>query len=218
MIKGWQFLRQKERSNAADGIDVQATIQKIAREGLFFEPAFKSGVRNREDAVIIFADCRGSMAPFHELTNRLIQTARGPGGHPKAQVFYFQNFPIGYVYKGPNLDKPVKLKEALIKANRNLTLAIVISDAGAARGNNEPKRNSARLEMTKKFLAELDKSCAHTIWLNPMPSHRWKDTAAALIRKEVFLMTPIFDSATYNFQDTFRTILKQNLKNIKLST
>lgn len=218
MIKGWQFLRHKEKSRSEEGIDLKATIQKIAKEGLFLEPEFGKGLRNRDDTVVIFADCRGSMAPFHELTNRLIQTARGEGGHPKVQVFYFQNFPVSYVYKGQNLDGPIKLKEALSKANKNLTLAIIISDAGAARGNTNTERNLARLKVTEIFLNELGNSCAHTIWLNPMPSHRWKNTAAALIKDKVFLMAPIFDHASYNFQDTFRTIIKQNLKNIKSSS
>lgn len=213
MVKGWQFLRHKEKSGFCDGININATIMDIARNGLFLQPVYNASVRNREDAVVIFADYKGSMTPFHELTDRLIATAKGEGGHPKAPVFYFQNIPSGYVFRNPNMDSPVKLKEALIKSNRNITLAIIISDAGAARGNTDAARKQARLAITESFLAELDKTCAHTVWLNPMPSHRWTGTAAALIKEKVFLMAPVFDHSSYNFQDTFRTILKQNLKN-----
>lgn len=216
MIKGWQFLRYKEKSGLRDEIDIKATINKVARDGLFLEPVFRTDVRNREDVLIIYADCQGSMAPFHELTNRLVATARGEGGHPKAKVYYFQNCPLAYVYESSNFGKPVKLKESLLKANRNTTMAVVISDAGAARGNADEVRKEARLEKTKKFLAELNQRCNHTVWLNPMPAHRWNNTAAELISEEVFLMVPVLDGDSYNFQDTFRTILKQYVKKTKI--
>jgi uncharacterized protein with von Willebrand factor type A (vWA) domain len=208
MIKGWQFLRLKEKNNRPENIDIEATIEQIAKDGMFIEPQYLHGFQNRLDTLIIFADYRGSMTPFHELTNRLIQTARSEGGHPRAPVFYFQNYPIGYVYRQPNLTMPVKLKEALVTANRNFTLAIVISDAGAARGNTDKNRVDSRIQITCDFLDDLSSYCAHTIWLNPMPTHRWKDTAAILPKDKLTLMAPILDHETYNFQDTLRTILK----------
>jgi uncharacterized protein with von Willebrand factor type A (vWA) domain len=215
MVKAWQFLRHKERGIKSDGLDLEATVIQIAKNGLFLEPIYKPSLRNREDTLIIFSDYRGSMTPFHELSNRLIHTAKTEGGHPRAPLFYFQNYPVGYVYKNPNLTQPLKLKEALLKTNRNFTLAIIISDAGAARGNTDPGAIRARVDMTSLFLDNLNESCAHTIWLNPMPRHRWKNTAAELIEKKVFLMTPVLEHNSYNFQEILRTILKQNLKKIK---
>ncbi|WP_336514606.1 hypothetical protein [Pollutibacter soli] len=208
MVKGWQFLRLKEKSDAREGIDVEETIKQVAKDGLFLNPVYKSGERNREDTLIIFADYRGSMAPFHELTNRLIETARKGGGHPRVPVYYFQNHPVGYVFTNPNMSGPVKIKEALLKTNRNFTLAVVISDAGAARGNSNPERRKSRTEITGAFLDFLDETCAHTIWLNPMPMHRWKGNAAELISKKVFLMAPVLDRYGDKFQETLRTILK----------
>jgi len=208
MIKGWQFLRYQEKGGFTTEIDIPATVQRIAREGLFTEPKYNRGLLNREDTLIIFADYRGSMTPFHELTDRLIETAHKEGGHPRAPVFYFQNYPSGYVYKKSNFSEPVKLKEALLKSNRNSTLAIVISDGGAARGNTDPGRLALRKQMTSYLLDALKESCAHTLWLNPMPAHRWKDTAAEFVGEKGLLMAPIIDHANYNFQDTLRTILR----------
>lgn len=208
MVKGWQFLRLKEKSDSREGIDVQETIRQVAKDGLFLNPVYKSGERNREDTLIIFADYRGSMAPFHELSNRLIETARKGGGHPRVPVYYFQNHPVGYVFTSPNMSGPVKIKEALLKTNRNFTLAVVISDAGAARGNSNPERRKSRTEITSTFLEFLDETCAHTIWLNPMPMHRWKGNAAENISKKVFLMAPVLDRYGDKFQETLRTILK----------
>lgn len=211
MVKGWQFLRYKEKSIATRELDISATTFKIAQEGLFLSPVYKPGTRNREDTLIILADVRGSMTPFHELTNRLIATARQEGGHPRAPVFYFQNCPVGYVYRKSNLAEPVKIKEAMLKANRNVTIAIVISDAGAARGNTNAQRVNERTAQTKEFIHFLYSTCAHVIWLNPVPKHRWAQTAADRIKDEVLHMASVFEQDVYNFQDTLRTIFKQNI-------
>jgi uncharacterized protein len=210
MVKGWQFLRYKEKSVYTSEIDIAATILSIARAGLFLEPAFVRGTRNREDTLIIFADVRGSMTPFHELTNRLIQTAKKDGGHPRAPVYYFQNVPADYLYKQSNLAMPVKIKEAFQKANSNSTIAIVISDAGAARGNPDENKRNARVKATQQFLRIINDSCRHIIWFNPMPVHRWAQSAADTLKNDVLIMAPVLDSDTYNFQDTLRTIFKVN--------
>jgi uncharacterized protein with von Willebrand factor type A (vWA) domain len=208
MIKGWQFLRRKETGGDSGIFDIKGTIKQIAKEGTFLYPKYHPGTKNRKDTIIIFSDYRGSMIAFHELSDRLVTSARSGGGHPNAPVFYFQNFPVGYVYRHSNLTEPVDFSAALRHANRNFTLAFIISDAGAARGK-DPAGAKIRFEKTQYMLEKLNKACAHTIWLNPMPVHRWKDTAAELIRKEVFIMAPIMESNTHNFQDMMRTILKQ---------
>jgi uncharacterized protein len=181
MIKSWQYLRMKKKSGFLEQIDIIGTIKQIASEGILTQPAYKKGYLNREDMVVIFADTRGSMTPFESLTDRLVSTARGDGGHPKAPVYYFQNIPTGYVFEQRNLSQPKKIAEALTKSNPMFTYAIIISDAGAARGTIEPERVAQRTEMTRKFIKELRKYTAKIIWLNPMPSHRWKDTAASRI-------------------------------------
>lgn len=208
MIKGWQFLRHQEATGFTNEIDVTETVKKIARDGLFTTPSYNRGLRNREDTLIIFADSRGSMMPFHELTERLIATARSEGGHPRAPVFYYQNYPTGYVYSRPNFSDPIKVKEALVKANRNLTIAVIISDGGAARGNTDPIRKEKRSEMTEVFLKMLRDTCAHVVWLNPMPENRWKNTSAELISKQVYKMKAIMDNDGSNFQEMLRTILR----------
>lgn len=211
MVKGWQFLRHTEVKGYSDRIDLPATIKQIAREGIFFKPVFEPGIRNREDTLVIFADFRGSMTPFHELTQRLIHSALNEGGHPSAAVYYFQNVPVGYVYRHPNLTGPVKVKEALQKTNRNFTLAIIISDAGSARGG-DADHNQVRADITAFFLEHLNEACAQVIWLNPMPAHRWKGTAAERIQEKVLVMAPVLEAPSYSFQDTLRMIRKQNYR------
>ncbi|MET0300041.1 MAG: hypothetical protein ABW036_09770 [Flavitalea sp.] len=210
MVKGWQFLRRKETGGRSDELDINGTIRQIAKDGTFITPKYHPGTKNREDAIIILADYRGSMVAFHEMTDRLIQSAKVGGGHPNVPVYYFHNFPVGHVYRNQNMTDPVDLHAALRHANRNFTLAFVISDAGAARGRDAAGAET-RFRNTGFLLEKLNNSCAHTIWLNPMPAHRWKNTTAELISEEVFLMSPLMESNSYNFQDMMRTILKQKL-------
>ncbi len=182
MIKSWQYLRLKEKTGFMEQLDIKSTIQKVAAEGIFTEPVFRTGYANREDAIIILADTRGSMTPFEGLTDRLIETAKSPeGGHKNAPVFYFQNYPTGYLFAQRNLSQPVKFAEALRLSNPAVTYAVIISDAGAARGNTDTERVKVRTDFSRIFLKELQKYTSKIIWLNPMPMHRWKGTAAELI-------------------------------------
>jgi uncharacterized protein with von Willebrand factor type A (vWA) domain len=179
MIKSWQYLRLKEKSGFMEQLDLKATIQKVAAEGVFTEPVFKTSYANREDAVIILADTRGSMTPFEGLTDRLIETARSEeGGHKNAPVFYFQNYPTDYLFVQRNLSQPVKFADALRLSNPAVTYAVIISDAGAARGTKDAERVKTRTDYTRLFLKELQRYTSKIIWLNPMPMHRWEGTAA----------------------------------------
>ena len=165
---------------------------------------------NRADNLIFFADTRGVMAPFHEFTRRLIYTAKNEGGQMKAPVYYFQNYPSGFVYKQENLSDPIKVAETLLKTNRNATLAIIISDAGAALSDfaDESQRTQYATNV-KLFLNQLREQVAHIIWLNPMPEHRWLGTPAQEIQTQVTIMAPVFDEGGINFPNIVRLLLKK---------
>ncbi len=201
----WQYLRRKEEGQPTTEIDIPATVKKVSKEGIFLEPVRRLAIENRSDNLIFLADVRGSMTPFNEFTRRLIHTARNEGGHSKAGVFYFQNYPAGFVYRKPNLSDPLKLSTALQKTNKNATMAIIISDACAAQPDKAP---ADFVEKTDLFLHALYERVAHIIWLNPMPRHRWAGTPAALIEPKVTVMAPVFDEAIINFPNTIRLLLK----------
>jgi uncharacterized protein with von Willebrand factor type A (vWA) domain len=208
MVKSWQYLRFKQKEGTLNDLDIPKTVRKVAEQGIFTEAVFKTGYANRKDAVLILADTRGSMTPFEALTDRLIETARGQGGHTEAPVFYFQNYPTGYVFQQRNLTKPLKLSDAFAAAHPSVTYAVIISDAGAARGNTDPEKTQMRTDFTRQFLAELQKYTAKIIWLNPMPSHRWEKTAACQIAyppaheklPAPHIMLSVLDDHRFHFQ------------------
>lgn len=189
MIHGWRQLRKKMIYRNSSRLDVCSTVQHIAREGMLIEPVFEKEQTNSLDLLLILADRRGSMVPFHKLTDKLIQTAVHEGGHRNALVYYFYNYPVGYVYKNPTLTEPISLNELYSMMRPDHTNALIISDAGAARGN----MNEQRAEKTIEFLygnndrnketTGLHKSAMFVSWLNPMPRHRWKNSTASIIDK-----------------------------------
>jgi uncharacterized protein with von Willebrand factor type A (vWA) domain len=210
MIKAWQYLRRKEKSGFSNRLDITATVDQVAKSGLLEKPVYQHSFVNRKDTLLILADSRGSMSAFSDLNNRLIQTAKGEGGHKRASVFYYKNVPATSLFKQPNLTDRIPISEALLSCNPNLTIAFIISDAGASKGNKDQKRISHRIKETRNFLKILEQRTAHIVWLNPMPKHRWKNTAAEWIvqEKSITAMIPLLEQGEYNFQDIIRKILK----------
>lgn len=209
MIKAWRSIRSSESSRGWQDIDINETMNKIVQLGGFFiEPAYVRVKRNRKALLLIFADYMGSMIPFHELSDRLIRTATHEGGHDNANVYYFQNWPLGYLFRNSNLTDLISRKEVFSRAHKGSTIAIIISDAGRARQDPNTKSSSLRYEKMNSFLSELRPTVSRTIWINPLPRDRWKDNAAIELEKRVDLMIPILDKNQMHFQDSFLSIFK----------
>lgn len=102
------------------------------------------------------------------------------------------------------------MKQAIHRANRNISYAFIISDAGAARGNDNRDQIEKRVQLIRPFLQLLQAHMAYVIWLNPMPLHRWRGTAAEVIANEpaVTAMVPVLEEGIYNYQDVIRRIIK----------
>lgn len=184
MLHGWRQLRKRETYVWSNRLDVKATVQQIASEGILLKPVFEKEQVNSDDLLLILVDCKGSMTPFHHLSNKLVEAAVSGGGHQNALVYFFYNCPAGVVYKNSALTDPVPLETLYSKIRPNHTNALIISDGGAARGNI----NRSRLDKTNEFLygtkngvltPGLHKSALFVVWLNPMPRHRWMNTTAA---------------------------------------
>jgi len=216
MVHGWRYLRQRDDFRPSDRLNIEATVRHIAQQGLMLNPVFEQEPINSEDLLIIFADRRGSMTPFHHLTDKLIESAIKEGGHRKAQVYFFYNCPVGYVYRKPNLTEPVSLGEVYSKIRHDRTNALVISDAGAARGTY----NQLRVQRTVEFLdgaaqhegqniyGGLQKQALFVAWLNPMPRHRWEETTAGAIHQQSPIkMFPLIDMGKEGFLQAIHTLM-----------
>ncbi|HEX6429630.1 MAG TPA: hypothetical protein VF008_18185 [Niastella sp.] len=208
MNKAWQYLRHEEKGEPTKEVNIPATVKKLARDTIFTEPVFVTGKMNREDTLLIFVDCNGSMVPFHELSRRLINSAKAYGGHKYAEIFYFQNYPLGYVFQRSNCTKPRKTIEAFARSNKQFTTAVIISDAGFARGFGNEKRFEIRLTYLEPFFKMLSGHCARTLWLNPMPENRWHKPTAEAIEQKILRMAPVLEKGMNTFQNIMRNLVK----------
>ncbi|MCB0520638.1 MAG: hypothetical protein H6577_00280 [Lewinellaceae bacterium] len=230
MIQGWRYFRLQQPLGFSDEIDIPAIIQDITREGMFTELRFKKAFLNREDSLLILADCRGSMTPFHSLVDSLVNTAKKEGGHHKAQVYYFQNYPMHYVYQTPYFTSPKHVNAVLSRVSSEHTYVLIISDAGAAKGVVNENRLNATGVVPKtdkdgnvetneagkpiytldqgSFLGELLRCTKDVVWLNPMPRNRWRGTSAEIMANTPKVkMYSLYDSNRLGFTFAIKDLL-----------
>lgn len=183
MKQSWRHLRRPVREGPPEELDVIATIEKIGREGILLEPVMVPRRSNRAELVLLI-DQDGSMVPFHALSRQLAETARRGGRLGQAGVYYFHDYPEGYLYRDPARLEAQPIPDALAAIGERATV-LIVSDAGAARGNFDPER----LEQTRAFVQQLKQSVRRYAWLNPMPNNRWPGTTAG----EIARLVPMFE-------------------------
>ena len=185
MKQSWRHLRRMVREGMATELDVEATVQRIAHDGMLLNPVLVARRTNRTELVLLI-DQDGSMVPFHSLSVRLVETALRGGRLGKAGAYYFHNCPVDYLYNDPMHQEAEPIEEVLRGFQRDRTAVLIFSDAGAARGG----LNLERAELTATFLQQLKQHVRYVAWLNPMPKPRWNTSTA----REIALHVPMFEA------------------------
>jgi len=188
----WRTLKKIVDGNIGNEIDILATIRQVGETGFLLNPVFQKEKKNAAN-LITLVDNQGSMVAFKGLTNALIQTA-SKGAKIDTNVFYFKNLPKinkdetdFNIYRTPAYTSFSGLiKELQHQLYKKKDIAIlIISDAGAARGN----LNIDRLNETVQLLQVIKHFSFKIVWLNPVPEDRWIGTSAALIKDFVPMFT-----------------------------
>lgn len=183
MKQSWRYLRRPVREGAATELDVEATVQKMGREGILLEPVLVPRRSNRTDLVLLI-DQEGSMVPFHALSRQLVETAQRGGRLRQTRVFYFHDYADEYLYRHPALLDAQPIDEVLAEVGEQ-AVVLIVSDAGAARGNFDPER----VKLTQEWIELMQQSMRYTAWLNPMPNDSWLHTTA----QEIASFVPMFE-------------------------
>lgn len=183
MKQSWRYLRRPVRTGPPVELDVNATVEKIGREGLLLNPVLVPRRSNRAGLVLLI-DQDGSMVPFHALSRQLVETARRGGQLGQTGIYYFHDFPDTFLYLDSARLTAQPIRDILAAISQRDAI-LIISDAGAARGNFD----SERVERTRDFLKQLKQYVRRCVWLNPMPNHRWRDTTADQIAR----LIPMFE-------------------------
>ncbi|MBD2198401.1 MULTISPECIES: hypothetical protein [Calothrix] len=183
MKQCWRYLRRPVRQGVPTELDVEATVAKIGREGILLQPVMMPPRTNRTDLVLLI-DQEGSMVPFHDLSRQLVETAQRGGRLRTTNVFYFHDYPDEYLYRHPAMLEAKAVSEVLAEIGERAAV-LIISDAGAARGNFDAER----VDNTKVWIEQLQQSVRYFAWLNPMPSECWRQTTA----EEIARFVPMFE-------------------------
>lgn len=171
----WRRFKAAKREGAKVELDIQATIEEKCRHGILSEPVLIPARRNQARLVVL-VDVSASMIAWRDFNGVLVKSlSKGQLG--KSQIYYFHNIPDDVLYESESLIKPKPVADAL-KENQNSAL-LIISDGGAARGY----KNRERVKETEKFLQDVSRAWRPVVWLNPMPSDRWRNTTAEAIKK-----------------------------------
>jgi len=184
MKQSWRHLRRFVREGLSTELDVEATIDRVVQQGVLLEPVLLPRRINRTELLLLI-DQKGSMVPFHALSQRLAETAQRGGRLGEAGIYYFHNCPTRYLYQDPTRQKAEAVTDVLAQLRPERSAVLIFSDAGAARGGFSIER----LELTQKFLDQLKQRVRYVAWLNPMAKERWFGTTAG----EVARLVPMFE-------------------------
>jgi|CZKU01.1.fsa_nt_gi uncharacterized protein with von Willebrand factor type A (vWA) domain len=175
LIIALRRFRLTKRSGARVELDLRATIDEQSRQGTLVEPVLIPARRNQARLVVL-VDASSSMVAWRSL-NRLFGEALESSQLARAPLYFFDNVPDDDLYESDTLTRPTTLDEALARHSRCALL--VVSDAGATRGN----RVRERVERTRDFIARVAGAWQPIAWVNPMPPGRWRGTSAAEVAK-----------------------------------
>jgi uncharacterized protein with von Willebrand factor type A (vWA) domain len=123
------------------------------------------------------------MAPFDLLVETLVESILRGGLLGGVSLYYFHDCPQGFLYEHPNLTDPLSL-EGVLDSQAKGNSVLIVSDAGAARGDYDGKR----LEDTRTFLRVLNTYSYRYAWLNPVLAARWNTTTA----EDIAALAPMF--------------------------
>jgi uncharacterized protein with von Willebrand factor type A (vWA) domain len=199
MAYGWQYLRRSRADGPATLMDLEATIEKTARQGFFVAPVFRRQMRNHAH-LILLVDRFGSMTPFHALSRDLVETVRKMSTLERVEVYYFHNHMADSLCKDAHLNEPEPLDRALANCQPDTSL-LIVSDAGAARGH----LSVDRVRATGEMLLRLRQQTSLLAWLNPMPRPRWLGASAQLIAR----LIPMFHLDQTGLTDAVKIVRGQ---------
>ncbi len=173
----FRFLRDMVLIEESDELDIDATLEKFYQTGFVSELVVKKQFKN-QFVLSILLDYGGSMEPFHTLMNELLDAIIGSGVQIK--LYYFFNTIEDGVFTEKAMLNLIK-EEEFFEIVRQTSSLLIVSDAGAARGSNNP----AKVKDTLRSVRKLKKKNNRIVWLNFVPKDRWKETSAELISEAV---------------------------------
>ncbi|WP_235006854.1 hypothetical protein [Calothrix rhizosoleniae] len=202
----WRLLKKPVRIGWEDELDIEATVERIEREGFLADVEMHPRMTRKAELLLLIDD-NSAMIPFFPAFEPFIAAINSHRVTP-ARIYRFTSYPDEYLYdwEDPTVAHP--LINILPKLHRHRTIALILSDAGAATITDSPNR----IEGISKFLIALSPCVRQLIWLNPLPPNRWQYTSAWRIHEILNGKMLAYELA--NLQTAAKEIPQQNGINI----
>lgn len=178
-------LRFRSKGIGIPVIDIAATVEQVAKQGYVedWEKGEEDGFVTRWTLMI---DTGGSMSPFQDLCNAIVHSVNNSSMKNEGDVYYFTNVASRNIYLNADQTRIMPMRQLSEGSPRNI---LIISDAGAARGEFRQQRVDRTYEMLYRLRRH------RVAWLNPIPMSRWKNTSAAKIASYVKMFEPGNDNS-----------------------
>jgi hypothetical protein len=186
-------LRYRVKGTGRKVLDIEATVADSSKKGFFDQLSF----REEDDFITRWTlafDRGGSMLPFHGFQDHLLQVIKKGTIENKGDLFYFRNTISESVFLNEERTSSIPVGSLAASQQKNI---LIVSDAGAARGNWIQQR----VVETCRMLHTLRRH--RVAWLYPLPKERWANTSAQEIARFVNMFEP-----GNNFSDDFGNIVR----------
>lgn len=174
LIVAWRRFRLTQRSGPRVELDLDATVAEKCRRGTLLEPVLLPARRNQA-RLMVLVDASPSMVAWRHMNALWAESLEG-SQLARHGLHFFDNVP-DRLCPSDTLARPVPLAE-MLQAHPERP-ALIVSDAGAARG----RLVRDRLEQTRELVERARSTWQPMAWLNPMPRARWGGSSAERIAR-----------------------------------
>jgi len=179
-------LRALKRDGPAEDLDVDATIDKTAREAgeleLVFVPPRKNNIK-----MLLAMDVGGSMEPYRHLVDLLFSAAHASRHFKRFDHVYFHNCIYGEVYADALFREAIPTQR-LIETLDAETRLVLVGDAYMYPGELTDRYGAISWEDRNETpgIVWLERLCDRfksSAWINPMSSRMWHAPSIRMISR-----------------------------------
>ena len=186
-------LRVLERTGPVDHLDLEATIDRTARDGGELHLVLERPRENRL-GLLMAMDVGGSMEPHRRLVDRLFSAAHGMQHFKHFDHVYFHNCIYERVYADARFQEEIPLPDLFRRFDRE-TRVVLVGDAHMYPG--ELTAPFGAIDWTERnehpgvdYLERVRDHFRHIAWLNPLPEQAWAAPSVRIVRR-VLPMYPL---------------------------
>jgi uncharacterized protein len=150
-------------------LDLLRTKKLLQRQGGLYQLVFKP-VHSRKLTLVVLVDDHRCLVPYRPVIAPLVEFLVSN----RLPTYRFTGYPTNFLFYWQNPSESIGLDDLWSQVDRDRTIMIVVSDAGAASGIY----SSDRAVGIKRFLQTAQTAVRQFYWLNPTPPEVWKQTTA----------------------------------------